>query len=122
MAPHRPEVLGVNLDPQTRCEHYHGPTDIIAIKMKCCGRYYACKECHVSRSVDTRSSCGRGASGIRKEYFAALAAGSLAFESTWIADIGARRVTRGSILDAETTITTISRWGNLWRGHERCTQ
>jgi uncharacterized CHY-type Zn-finger protein len=41
-----PEVRGVNLDPQTRCEHYHGPTDIIAIKMKCCGVYYACKDCH----------------------------------------------------------------------------
>ena len=39
-------VRGVNLDPQTRCEHYHGPTDIIAIKMKCCGLYYACKDCH----------------------------------------------------------------------------
>jgi hypothetical protein len=41
-----PEVRGVNLDPRTRCEHYHGPTDIIAIKMKCCGVYYACKDCH----------------------------------------------------------------------------
>jgi uncharacterized CHY-type Zn-finger protein len=41
-----PEVRGVKLDPQTRCEHYHGPTDIIAIKMKCCGVYYACKDCH----------------------------------------------------------------------------
>ena len=41
-----PEVRGVNLDPQTRCEHYHGPTDIVAIKMKCCGVYYACKDCH----------------------------------------------------------------------------
>jgi uncharacterized CHY-type Zn-finger protein len=41
-----PEVRGVNLDPQTRCEHYHGPTEIIAIKMKCCGVYYACKDCH----------------------------------------------------------------------------
>jgi uncharacterized CHY-type Zn-finger protein len=40
------QVRGLNLDPQTRCEHYHGPTDIIAIKMKCCGHYYACKDCH----------------------------------------------------------------------------
>ena len=39
-------LRGVNLDPQTRCQHYHGPTDIIAIKMKCCGVYYACKDCH----------------------------------------------------------------------------
>jgi len=46
MASGRPEVRGVSLDPQTRCEHYHGPTDIIAIKMKCCGLYYACKDCH----------------------------------------------------------------------------
>ena len=46
MPPDLPEVRGVNLDPQTRCEHYRGPTDIIAIKMKCCGNYYACKDCH----------------------------------------------------------------------------
>ena len=41
-----PLVRGLNLDGQTRCAHYHGPTDIIAIKMKCCGEYYACKDCH----------------------------------------------------------------------------
>jgi uncharacterized CHY-type Zn-finger protein len=42
----RPRVHGIDVDPQTRCRHYHGPTDIIAIKMKCCGEYYACKDCH----------------------------------------------------------------------------
>jgi|SRR5882724_12717976 len=41
-------VRGVNLDPQTRCEHYHGSTDIVAIKTKCCGVYYACKDCHAA--------------------------------------------------------------------------
>ena|ERR1700678_621318 len=46
MAPNFPDVRGVNLDSQTRCLHYHGPTDIVAIKMKCCGIYYACKDCH----------------------------------------------------------------------------
>ena len=46
MSPNPPAVRGVNLDPQTRCAHYHGPTDIIAIKIKCCGVYYACKDCH----------------------------------------------------------------------------
>ena len=46
MVPTFPHVHGVNLDSQTRCRHYHGPTDIIAIKMKCCGLYYACKDCH----------------------------------------------------------------------------
>jgi uncharacterized CHY-type Zn-finger protein len=42
----RPEVRGIDLDPQTRCAHYKTARDIIAIKMKCCGVYYACKDCH----------------------------------------------------------------------------
>jgi uncharacterized CHY-type Zn-finger protein len=48
MTSNRPEVRGVNLDAQTRCEHWHGSTDIIAIKMKCCGIYHACKDCHAA--------------------------------------------------------------------------
>ena len=39
-------VLGRTVDDQTRCIHYSGPTDIIAIKFKCCGSYYPCFECH----------------------------------------------------------------------------
>jgi uncharacterized CHY-type Zn-finger protein len=46
MPPTIPEVRGLSLDGQTRCLHHHGPTDIIAIKMKCCDTYYACKDCH----------------------------------------------------------------------------
>src|SRR6185312_10479305 len=42
----RPEVRGVGVDSETRCAHYNTPTDIIAIRMKCCGVYYACKDCH----------------------------------------------------------------------------
>lgn len=42
----RPEVRGINLDAQTRCAHYRTDLDVIAIKMKCCGVYYACKDCH----------------------------------------------------------------------------
>ena len=42
-----PQVRGVDVDAQTRCGHYRGATDIIAIKMKCCGEYYACKDCHI---------------------------------------------------------------------------
>ncbi|HLZ82973.1 MAG TPA: CHY zinc finger protein [Caulobacteraceae bacterium] len=42
----RPIVQGVALDAQTRCSHYHSTLDIIAIKMRCCGVYHACRECH----------------------------------------------------------------------------
>lgn len=40
------DVRGVDMDAQSRCAHFHGPTDIVSIKMKCCGVYYACKDCH----------------------------------------------------------------------------
>ncbi|MGB6190958.1 MAG: CHY zinc finger protein [Terracidiphilus sp.] len=42
----RPEVRGIDVDGKTRCAHYHSALDVIAIKMACCGTYYACKECH----------------------------------------------------------------------------
>jgi uncharacterized CHY-type Zn-finger protein/predicted N-acetyltransferase YhbS len=42
----RPTVLGVDLDPETRCAHWHSPPDIVAIRMRCCGDWYACKDCH----------------------------------------------------------------------------
>lgn len=41
-----PLVKGVSLDAETRCAHYHSALDIIAIKMRCCETYYACRECH----------------------------------------------------------------------------
>jgi uncharacterized CHY-type Zn-finger protein len=41
-----PEVRGIDLDAATRCAHYRTELDIIAIRMKCCGVYYACKDCH----------------------------------------------------------------------------
>ena len=41
-----PTVQGLGLDPQTRCSHWSSPRDIVAIRMKCCGLYYACKDCH----------------------------------------------------------------------------
>jgi uncharacterized CHY-type Zn-finger protein len=43
-----PEVRGIELDAQTRCAHYDSPLDIIAIKMKCCAAYFACKDCHAA--------------------------------------------------------------------------
>lgn len=42
----RPVVHGLKLDPETRCLHWHSARDVVAIKMKCCGQYYACKDCH----------------------------------------------------------------------------
>ena len=39
-------VYGLTVDNQTRCEHYHSPLDIIAIKFKCCGKFYPCYQCH----------------------------------------------------------------------------
>ena len=42
----RPPVRGLDLDPQTRCAHWHSGLDVIAIKIRCCGTYYACHDCH----------------------------------------------------------------------------
>ncbi len=39
-------VAGLDLDPQTRCAHWHSDLDVIAIRMACCGEYYACRDCH----------------------------------------------------------------------------
>jgi uncharacterized CHY-type Zn-finger protein len=43
---HGQDVRGVDVDAATRCAHYHSKLDIIAIRMACCGVYYACKDCH----------------------------------------------------------------------------
>lgn len=43
---HGVDVVGVEVDGETRCGHYAGPTDIIAIKFKCCDVWYPCIECH----------------------------------------------------------------------------
>lgn len=43
---HTQEVKGIDVDPETRCAHYHSEIDRIAIKFYCCGIYYPCFECH----------------------------------------------------------------------------
>jgi len=43
---HGVSVLGLDVDPQTRCAHYHSERDIIAIKFKCCGEWFSCHQCH----------------------------------------------------------------------------
>ncbi|WP_143961093.1 CHY zinc finger protein [Litoribacter populi] len=39
-------VFGKSVDNQTRCVHWHSELDIIAIKFKCCDKYYPCFSCH----------------------------------------------------------------------------
>jgi len=39
-------VYGKSIDNQTRCVHWHSELDIIAIKFKCCDKYYPCFSCH----------------------------------------------------------------------------
>src|SRR5690606_21838521 len=46
-----PQIRGINVfgktvDSQTRCVHWHSGLDIIAIKFKCCDKYYPCFSCH----------------------------------------------------------------------------
>ncbi|MEO7672819.1 MAG: CHY zinc finger protein [Pyrinomonadaceae bacterium] len=44
------DVHGVNIDLQTRCAHWHGHLDIIAIKFKCCGEWFPCFDCHAAEA------------------------------------------------------------------------
>lgn len=39
-------VYGQTVDDATRCVHYGTPEDIVAIKFRCCGRFYPCFQCH----------------------------------------------------------------------------
>ncbi|KAI1844244.1 hypothetical protein JX265_010301 [Neoarthrinium moseri] len=41
-----PPVKGLQVTPLTQCAHWHSPRDIIAIRHRCCGDYYACISCH----------------------------------------------------------------------------
>jgi len=43
---HGVDVVGVNMDRQTRCGHYAGPHDVVAFKFKCCATWYPCIDCH----------------------------------------------------------------------------
>ena len=47
------KVYGQTIDSQTRCTHYHTQLDIIAIKFKCCKKYYPCYKCHQEAEIHT---------------------------------------------------------------------
>lgn len=40
------QVRGAVVDDQTRCAHYAGELDVIAIRFYCCREYYPCHLCH----------------------------------------------------------------------------
>ena len=42
------QVHGLEVDPQTRCAHYRGSTDVIALRFKCRDLWYPCFECHTA--------------------------------------------------------------------------
>ncbi|MEL6616036.1 MAG: CHY zinc finger protein [Bacteroidota bacterium] len=39
-------LRGIEVDAESRCEHWHGPTDVVAMRCACCEVYYPCAECH----------------------------------------------------------------------------
>ncbi|MFC7137049.1 CHY zinc finger protein [Halobaculum litoreum] len=43
---HDTTVRGVDVGPETRCGHYDGPTDVIALRFGCCEAFFACAACH----------------------------------------------------------------------------
>lgn len=46
-------VIGIDVDEETRCAHYHSEIDRIAIKFFCCGQYYPCFQCHAECGCGT---------------------------------------------------------------------
>ena len=40
------DVYGIAIDERTGCHHYRSARDIIAIRLKCCNRFYGCVHCH----------------------------------------------------------------------------
>lgn len=50
---HGEKVYGVDVDGQTRCGHYRSEIDVIAIKFKCCGKWFPCYECHAAVAAHT---------------------------------------------------------------------
>lgn len=39
-------VRGLAVGPETRCRHYDGPRDVVAIRFRCCETYHPCVRCH----------------------------------------------------------------------------
>lgn len=49
-------VHGIDVDEETRCAHWHGADDVIALRMHCCKRWFPCYECHEVLVADHSAS------------------------------------------------------------------
>ena len=41
-------LRGIDVGPATRCAHYHGDRDRIALRFACCDVFYPCYKCHAA--------------------------------------------------------------------------
>lgn len=41
-------VEAVDGDANSRCMHWHSARDIVALRFHCCGRWFACFDCHAA--------------------------------------------------------------------------
>ena len=39
-------LRGLDVDAETRCGHYHGPADVVALRFACCDTFAPCHRCH----------------------------------------------------------------------------
>ena len=52
-------VRGAAVDDETRCVHYRGPLDIVAIRFHCCDEFYPCFRCHADAADHAASAWPR---------------------------------------------------------------
>ncbi|EMA67576.1 zinc finger CHY domain protein [Halorubrum aidingense JCM 13560] len=43
-------LRGVDVGPETRCAHWDGPLDVVALRFGCCETYSPCDACHDAAS------------------------------------------------------------------------
>ncbi len=54
------EVRGQAVDDRTRCVHYAGELDIVAIRFFCCDEWYPCLHCHADAAGHAVQRCPQG--------------------------------------------------------------
>ena len=66
------KIYGLTVDNQTRCQHYHSVLDIIAIKFKCCDKFYLA--INATKPVKrTLLNVGKRLNLIRRRFYAVIA-------------------------------------------------